>query len=71
MMKKVKLSTGKTIEIREPKVRDMRIVSAFKDEVEKEINLIANLTGLTLEEIDELSLKDYSLFQAELKTFLS
>jgi len=70
-MKKVKLSTGKTIEIREPKVRDMRIVSAFKDEVEKEINLIANLTGLTLEEIDELSLKDYSLFQAELKTFLS
>jgi len=70
-MKKVKLSTGKTIEIREPKVRDMRIVSTFKDEVEKEINLIANLTGLTLEEIDELSLRDYSLFQTELKTFLS
>jgi hypothetical protein len=71
MMAKVKLSTGKTIEIREPKVRDMRIVATFNDEVEKEINLIANLTGLTLEEIDELSLRDYSLFQAELKTFLS
>ncbi len=70
-MAKVKLSTGKTIEIREPKVRDMRIVATFNDEVEKEINLIANLTGLTLEEIDELSLRDYSLFQAELKTFLS
>ena len=70
-MQKVKLSTGKIVEIREPKVRDMRIVSAFKDEVEKEINLIANLTGITLDEIDELSLKDYGLFQEELKTFLS
>lgn len=70
-MKEVTLSTGKTVEIREPKVRDMRIVSTFEDEVEKEINLIANLTGLTLQEIDELSLKDYGLFQAELKTFLS
>ena len=70
-MQKVKLSTGKIVEMREPKVRDMRIVSAFKDEVEKEINLIANLTGITLDEIDELSLKDYGLFQEELKTFLS
>lgn len=70
-MEKIILSTGAKVEMREPKVRDMRIVSTFTDEVDKELNLIANLTGLTLEELDELSLKDYSLLQKELQTFLS
>ena len=70
-MAKITLSTGTKVEMREPKVRDMRIVSTFTDEVDKELNLIANLTGLTLEELDELSLKDYSLLQKELQTFLS
>ena len=40
-------------------------------EVEKELNLIGNLTGLTADEIDELSLKDYALLQKELTNFLS
>jgi hypothetical protein len=57
--------------MREPVVRDMRIVSTYKDEVEKELNLIGNLTGLTADEIDELSLKDYALLQKELTNFLS
>lgn len=70
-MAKIKFSTGTEVEMREPKVRDMRIVSTYTDEVEKELNLIANLTGLTLDELDELSLKDYSLLQKELQTFLS
>lgn len=70
-MAKIKLSTGVEVEMREPVVRDMRIVSAYKDEVEKELNLIGNLTGLTADEIDELSLKDYGLLQKELTSFLS
>lgn len=70
-MAKVKLSTGVEVEMREPVVRDMRIVSTYKDEVEKELNLIGNLTGLTADEIDELSLKDYGLLQKELTNFLS
>jgi len=70
-MAKVKLSTGVEVEMREPVVRDMRIVSTYKDEVEKELNLIGNLTGLTADEIDELSLKDYALLQKELTNFLS
>ena len=70
-MAKVKLSTGVEVEMREPVVRDMRIVSTYKDEVEKELNLIGNLTGLTADEIDELSLKDYGLLQKELTSFLS
>ena len=70
-MAKVKLSTGVEVEMREPVIRDMRIVSTYKDEVEKELNLIGNLTGLTADEIDELSLKDYALLQKELTNFLS
>jgi len=70
-MAKVKLSTGVEVDMREPVVRDMRIVSTCKDEVEKELNLIGNLTGLTADEIDELSLKDYALLQKELTNFLS
>jgi len=49
----------------------MRIVSKYTDEVEKEINLTANLTGLTTNEIDEMSLGDYNLLQKGLKDFLS
>ena len=71
MMAKIKLSTGVEVDMREPKVRDMRIVATYKDEVEKELNLIGNLTGLTADEIDELSLKDYGLLQKELTSFLS
>jgi len=70
-MAKVKLSNGVEVDMREPVVRDMRIVSTYKDEVEKELNLIGNLTGLTADEIDELSLKDYALLQKELTNFLS
>lgn len=71
MAKNIELSTGKKVEMREPKVRDMRIVSKFTDEVEKEINLVANLTGLTTAEIDEMSLGDYGLLQKGLTDFLS
>ena len=69
--RRITLSNGNKIEIREPVVRDMRIVSTFENEVEKELSLIGNLTGLTGNEIDELSLKDYGLLQEELKSFLS
>jgi len=70
-MGKIKLSNDKTVEMREPKVRDMRIVADEKNEQEKEIKLISNLTGLTTDEIDDLSLKDYGLLSGELASFLS
>ena len=69
-MAKVKLSNGKEIEVREPKVRDMRIVANEPNEQEQEVKLIANLTGLTLDEVDELSLKDYALISEVVKNFL-
>lgn len=67
----ITLSTGKKVEMREPKVRDMRVVGNESNESEQEVKLIANLTGLTVDEIDDLSLKDYALLSEELKTFLS
>lgn len=69
-MKKIKLSTGQEVQLREPKVKDIRIVSNCKTEQEQEIKLIANLTGITEEDIDELSLKDYGLISKELQSFL-
>lgn len=70
-MKEIKLSNGKTVKMREPKVRDMKIVSSIKDDLEKETTLISNLTGLTPQEVDELNMKDFNLLDEALKDFLS
>ena len=71
MKKEIVLSTGAKVEIREPKVRDMRAVAQETNEQEQEIKLISNLTGLTADEMDDLSLKDYAKFGEALKDFLS
>lgn len=68
--KEIKLSTGVSIQMREPKVRDMRIAQEAKSEVEQELKLIGNLTAMTMDELDDLSIKDYTVLQTELKSFL-
>ena len=70
-MKEIKLSDGKVIKMRKPKVRDMRIVGDIENEVEKEMKLIGNLTNMTFEEIDEMELDDYKKLQEALMDFLS
>lgn len=70
-MVKIKLSDGKEIEMREPKVKDMKIVSNIDDEFEKELALIVNLTGMTPDEVDNLSMKDFNKVDEVLKGFLS
>jgi hypothetical protein len=71
-MTKIKLSNGDEIEMREPKVKDVRIVSADGgSEQEQEIKLIGNLTGISPDEIDDLSMKDYMSLSGALKDFLS
>jgi hypothetical protein len=62
-MKEIKLSDGRIVKMRKPKVKDSRAVSDRKDEADKEIALFANLTGLSEEEIGELYLTDYALLQ--------
>lgn len=69
-MRKIEIN-GKEVTIREPKVRDIRAVAHLSTEEEKEIHLIANITGLSVDEIDEMGLKDYKRLQKELQDFLS
>ena len=70
MEKEILLSTGKTVYMREPKVRDMKIAGQKKDEADKELTLIGNLSGLSPDEVEDLTMKDYGLFQGALKDFL-
>lgn len=70
MSKKIELSTGEKIDMREPKLKDMRMLSSIKDEEERTIQLIANLTMKTEADLDELSLKDFGLLQEGLEGFL-
>ena len=70
-MKEIKLSNGQVVKMREPKVKDMRLLKDIKDEEEKELRLIGNLCELTLDELEEFSLGDYKKLQDGLRDFLS
>jgi len=65
----VELSNGKVVNIREPKVRDVRAVSFEKNEEERTYLLISNLTGLSNDELNELSFKDFKILEKELQGF--
>lgn len=71
-MKEIKLSDGRTIKMRKPKVRDIRIAhEQGKNEVEVEMILIGNLTGNTFDEVDDMDYDVYLPLQESLKGFLS
>ncbi|AZV46842.1 phage tail assembly protein [Nautilia sp. PV-1] len=70
-MKEIKLSDGRVIKMRSPKVRDIRAIDKIEGESEKEITLISNLTGLSIAELDDLDLKEYKKLQDALAGFLS
>lgn len=69
-MKKEFNINGKKIAMRAPLVRDLKAVGNISNAIEQEIVLIANLTGLHKDEIEELEIKDYTPLQKELKDFL-
>ena len=69
-MKKIKLNNGTEITMREPKVKDMRIVNHIKDELDREIAMIANLCEISEDEIDDLSGKDFKKIDEALQDFL-
>jgi len=68
--KDIILSGDKKVVMREPKVKDVKLLSHIKDEEEKELKLIANLTMMTDQEVEELSLADYRKLQEGLTSFL-
>jgi len=59
------------LEMRRPKVKDMRLAGkTSKSEEEKEVTLISNLCAVAPETIDELDFADYAQCQEALKSFL-
>ena len=79
-MKKIKLESPvkvdgievNEISLRQPKVRDL-LISSKKNasEAEREVNLIANLSELPIDAVEDLDLRDYLKIQNWLKDFLS
>jgi len=69
-MKEIKLK-DKIVKMRAPKVRDLKMVNHIEDEIEKEENLIANLTGISVDELDEMDIAEYKKLQKALMDFLS
>ncbi|WP_300827102.1 phage tail assembly protein [Helicobacter sp. UBA3407] len=70
-LKLVLQDCGRQIEMRIPLVRDMRALSNIPNAEEKEVALLANLTGITQEELDNLTLRDYAILQKGLQDFLA
>ena len=68
-MKDIKLANGTTVQMREPKVKDVRAVSFEKNEEERTYLLISNLTGISNDELNELSFKDFRKLDKELQGF--
>jgi len=63
---KIILPSGKEIEGRKPKVKDMKNVKDINSDIEREFALIGNLCEITPEELDELDWKDYEVLREKL-----
>ncbi|MFP3022860.1 MAG: phage tail assembly protein [Wolbachia sp.] len=59
------------LSMREPKVRDLLAIERIEGEALKEVALIANLTSVPKEAVEDLCIKDYVEIQKVLKDFLS
>ncbi|WP_300764346.1 phage tail assembly protein [Helicobacter sp. UBA3407] len=70
-LKLVLKDCGREVEMRVPFVRDMRALSHIQNAGETEIALIANLTGITQEELNDMTLRDYTILQKGLQSFLA
>ncbi|MDP8172609.1 phage tail assembly protein [Pasteurella skyensis] len=57
----------KKLEMRRAKAKDLRKMQMQKNEADQEVFLFANLTDLTLEDIDELDICDYQKVQTAFK----
>ncbi|MDR2905281.1 MAG: phage tail assembly protein [Helicobacteraceae bacterium] len=68
--KEVILPGDKRITIRKPLVRDLRAVGHIKNDTERSLALLGNLSGLTTEEIDALDLFEFNQLRAAMDSFL-
>jgi hypothetical protein len=64
------LSDGSTVKMNKPTPLNMKNMQKEKTPAEQEYKIIGDLCNLTKEEIDNMSLEDYSVYQKKLATFL-
>ena len=61
----------KEIVIKEPKVKDLQAVSHIHNDLDRTITLIANKSGFTIDEMDEIPTHVYMRLRELVKPFLS
>lgn len=62
----VRLATGEVLEklaLRRPKVGDIRAVAGLTTDAEQELAIMARISGLVPEDLDELDIADYKALQ--------
>lgn len=70
MEKIIKLG-NQEVKMRKPLVRDVRAICDIANDFEREIAMIANLTGMSINEIDNLELGDLAILQGALKELIT
>lgn len=62
-MKKVILSSGKEVEVRELKMKDVREALQVEREIDQTFLMVSSCSGFSLQELDELNIDDFMLLQ--------
>lgn len=62
-MKKVILSNGREVEVRELKMKDVREALQVEREIDQTFLMVSSCSGLSLQELDELNIDDFMLLQ--------
>lgn len=66
----IKLTNGQTVNIREPKVRDMMAIDNIQGNAKRELALVSTLTELPEEELLDFTMQDYGKLQKVVQGFL-
>lgn len=70
ILKEILLKDKSKIEIRKPKVRDIKAVEHIEKVFEKEVALLSNLTGKTIAELDDMDWDEYNPMSEVINDFL-
>lgn len=62
-MKKVILSSGREVEVRELKMKDVREALQVEREIDQTFLMVSSCSGLSLQELDELNIDNFMLLQ--------
>jgi hypothetical protein len=66
----ITLKDGTVVKMRKPKLRDIKAINDIEDPLLKESTLISNLSGITLDKLDDMDFDDYALLSEEINNFL-